>query len=162
MAKALVSICVGKIRHPLLIRVSNATPKRVCSGQHSAGRWDGTASFGSPCAAVLSGCQGFSSIFLPGRGLWLSLPAGQPSAASCARRRPYGEPRYRICMCVFSFGASRTTSLAAIAAIRRLRNVIVVLAHDPAHPRDGVVVPVPVDKCDDFLVCGQTPPRRKS
>lgn len=57
--------------------------------------WDGTASFGSPCAAVLSGCQGFSSIFLPGRGLWPSLPAGQLSTASCARRRPYDEPRYR-------------------------------------------------------------------
>lgn len=24
-------------------------------------------------------------------------------------------------------------------------------AQDPAHPRDGVVVPVPLDKCDDYF-----------
>lgn len=100
-------------------------------------------------------CQGFSSIFLPGRGLWPSLPAGQPSTASCARRCPYGEPRYRIepmcCTCVFSFGVSRTTSPAAIATIRRLRHVIVVVAQDPAHPLDGVVVPDPLDQCDDYF-----------
>ena len=149
-----MSIYVGKIRHPPLIRMSNVISSGFAVVSKARVAWDGTASFGSPCAAVLSGCQGFSSIFLPGRGLWPSLPAGQLSTASCARRRPYDKPRYvepMCCICVFSFGVHRTTSPAAIAAIRRLRKVIVMVAHDPAHPLDGVVVPVPLDKCDDYF-----------
>lgn len=157
VAQALVGIYVGKIRHPPLIRMSNAIPSgfAAVSTARATGmglrRSDRRApqyfldakDFHQPSYQVAAYGPAFPQGSLP----QLPAPVDVPPMASPDIVEPL------CCICVFSFGVSRTTSPAAIAAIRRLQNARIglVAAHDPAHPLDGIVVPVPVDKCDDYF-----------